>query len=146
MSKAMKKETVSRFSISLPPSLLQQLDEMSNEKGYDNRSLAIADMIRDRLVEHQQKFGDEDIAGTITLVYDHHKQHVQAALTDIQHDHHEIIVSSVHVHLDHDNCLEVLVVRGKASLVKTIADELIAAKGVKHGKLTVTTTGKNLPT
>jgi len=114
----MKKETVSRFSISLPPSLLQQFDEMSKEKGYDNRSLAIGDMMRDRLVEHRQKFGNEGIAGTITLVYDHHKQHVQAALTDIQHDHHEVIVSTVHVHLDHDNCLEVLVVRGKAAVVK----------------------------
>jgi len=118
---------------------------MSSEKGYDNRSLAIGDMMRDRLVEHRQKFGNEDIAGTITLVYDHHKQHVQAALTDIQHDHHEVIVSTVHVHLDHDNCLEVLVVRGKAAVVKKIADELISAKGVKHGKLTVTTTGKDLP-
>ena len=141
----MNKETVSRFSISLPPSLLQQFNEMSKEKGYDNRSLAIGDMMRDRLVEHRQKFGNEDIAGTITLVYDHHKQHVQAALTDIQHDHHEVIVSTVHVHLDLDNCLEVLVVRGKAAVVKKIADELISAKGVKHGKLTVTTTGKDLP-
>lgn len=141
----MKNEPVSRFSVSLPPALLQQFDEMSKEKGYDNRSLAIGDMMRDRLVEHRQKFGKEDIAGTITLVYDHHKQHVQAALTDIQHDHHEVIVSTVHVHLDHDNCLEVLVVRGKAAVIKKIADELIAAKGVKHGKLTVTTTGKDLP-
>jgi CopG family nickel-responsive transcriptional regulator len=142
----MKKETVSRFSMSLPPSLLRQLDEMSADKGYDNRSQAIADMIRDRLVEHRQKYGDEDIVGTITLVYDHHKPHLQATLTDIQHDCHDVILSTVHVHLDHHNCLEVLLVRGKAAIVKKIADELIAAKGVKHGKLTVTTTGKNLPT
>ena len=117
---------------------------MTSTQGYTNRSLAVADMIRDRLVEHRQKFGNEDIAGTITLVYDHHKQHVQATLTDIQHDHHELIISTLHVHLDHDNCLEVLVVRGKAGSIKKIADELIAAKGVKHGKLTVTTTGKDL--
>ncbi|MGA3266194.1 MAG: nickel-responsive transcriptional regulator NikR [Verrucomicrobiota bacterium] len=141
----MNKETVSRFSISLPPSLLRQLDEMSGQKGYDNRSQAIADMIRDRLVEHRQKYGNEDIAGTITLVYDHHKPHLQATLTDIQHDHHDVILSTVHVHLDHHNCLEVLLVRGKAVVIKKIADELIAAKGVKHGKLTVTTTGKDLP-
>ena len=141
----MKQDQVSRFSVSLPPKLLEQLDEMTGEKGYDNRSLAIADMIRAHLVEHRQKFGSEEIAGTITLVYDHHKQHVQATLTDIQHDHHEVIISTVHVHLDHHNCLEVLVVRGKAGLVKKIADELIAAKGVKHGKLTVTSTGKDLP-
>jgi CopG family transcriptional regulator, nickel-responsive regulator len=74
------------------------------------------------------------------------KQHVQATLTDIQHDHHEIIIATLHVHLDHHNCLEVLAVRGKAGLIKKIADELIAAKGVKHGKLTVTTTGHDLPT
>ena len=141
----MKKETVSRFSVSLPPSLLRQLDQMSGEKGYDNRSLAIADMIRNHLVEHREKFGNEDIAGTITLVYDHHKQHVQATLTDIQHDHPELIISTVHVHLDHHNCLEVLVVRGQAVVIKRIADELIGARGVKHGKLTVTTTGKEMP-
>ena len=141
----MKKETVSRFSVSLPPSLLDQLDQMAREKSYDNRSLAIADMVRDQLVEHRQKSSSEDIAGTITLVYDHHKQHVQETLTDIQHDHHEVILSTVHVHLDHHNCLEVLIVRGKAGIIRTIADQLIAAKGVKHGKLTVTTTGKDLP-
>jgi CopG family nickel-responsive transcriptional regulator len=102
-------------------------------------------MIRAHLVEHRQQFAEGEIAGTITLVYDHHKQHVQATLTDIQHDHAEVIISTQHVHLDHHNCLEVLVVRGKAGRIKKIADELIAAKGVKHGRLTVTTTGKDLP-
>jgi CopG family nickel-responsive transcriptional regulator len=131
----MKQDQVSRFSVSLPPQLLEQLDGMAKEKGYKNRSQAIADMIRAQLVEHRQKFGTAEIAGTITLVYDHHKQH----------DHHEVIVSTLHVHLDHDNCLEVLVVRGKADIIKKIADELTTAKGVKHGKLTVTTTGKDLP-
>ena len=104
---------------------------MSGEKGYDNRSLAIADMIRNQLVEHRQKFGSGDIAGTITLIYDHHKPHLQATLTGIQHDHH--------------NCLEVLLVRGNAALIRKIADELISARGVKHGKLTVTTPGRDLP-
>jgi CopG family transcriptional regulator, nickel-responsive regulator len=142
----MKKDIAARFTVSLPPVLMKQLDAMTTEKGYTNRSLAIADMIRDQLVEHRQKHSTEDIAGTITLVYDHHKMHVQETLTDIQHDHHDVILSTVHVHLDHHNCLEVLIVRGKAGLIKRIADELIAAKGVKHGKLTVTTTGKDLPT
>jgi CopG family transcriptional regulator, nickel-responsive regulator len=142
---AMKKEFVTRFSVSLPPTLLNQLDRMTREKSYDNRSLAIADMIRAQLVEHQQERGDVEIVGTITLVYDHHRMHVQETLTDIQHDHHDVILSTVHVHLDHHNCLEVLIVKGQAAVVKKIADELIAAKGVKHGKLTVTTTGKNLP-
>lgn len=118
---------------------------MTRDKGYPNRSQAVADLIRAGLVEHHQNQGDHEIAGTITLVYDHHKQHVQAALTDIQHDHHEMIISTLHAHLDHHNCLEVLVVRGKAGLVKKIADELISEKGVKHGKLTVTSSGKDLP-
>jgi CopG family nickel-responsive transcriptional regulator len=143
--KAAKHEGVVRFSVSVPRQLAVQLDRMTRQKGYDNRSLAVADMIRAHLVEHRQNFGDEEIAGTITLVYDHHKQHVQAALTDIQHDHQAVIVSTLHVHLDHHNCLEVLVVRGQAGGIKKIADELIAAKGVKHGKLTVTTSGKDLP-
>lgn len=136
---------VARFSVSVPGELARQLDRMCREKGYDNRSLAVADMIRAQLVEHQQQFGDKEIAGTITLLYDHHKQHVQAALTDIQHDHHEVIIATLHAHLDHENCLEILAVRGKAAIIKRIADELIGAKGVKHGKLTVTSTGKDLP-
>ena len=141
----MKPEQAARFSVSLSPKLLRDLDQMTKEKGYDNRSLAIADMIRAHLIDHRQSYGDSEIAGTITLVYDHHKQHVQTTLTSIQHDHHQVIISSLHVHLDHHNCLEVLAVRGKAKVIKEIADALIAAKGVKHGKLTVTSTGKDLP-
>ncbi len=140
----MKQEQAARFSVSLPPKLLRDLDQMTQEKGYDNRSLAVADMIRAHLVEHRQNYGETEIAGTITLVYDHHKQNVQSTLTDIQHDHHDVIISSLHVHLDHHNCLEVLAVRGKALVIKRISDALIGARGVKHGKLTITTTGKEL--
>ncbi|HNQ88503.1 MAG TPA: nickel-responsive transcriptional regulator NikR [Verrucomicrobiota bacterium] len=143
--KTKRSKGVARFSISLPSELAGQLEQMTRDKGYDNRSLAVADMIRAHLIEHRQQFGDKEIAGTITLLYDHHKQHVQAALTDTQHDHHEVIIATLHVHLDHDNCLEILAVRGKAAIIKRIADELIAARGVKHGKLTVTSTGKDLP-
>lgn len=141
----MKKEIATRFSVSLPPQLLKQYDTMIAGKGYANRSQAIADMIRAQLVEYRQNSDAGEIAGTITLVYDHHKPHLQASLTDIQHDHHDVILSTVHIHLDHHNCLEVLIVRGQAGVIGKIADELIAAKGVKHGKLTVTTTGKDLP-
>lgn len=133
------------MTVSLPKTLARQLDQMTRERGYDNRSLAVADLIRAGLVEHRQNVGDQEIAGTITLVYDHHRQHVQTTLTDIQHDHHNVIISTLHVHLDHHNCMEVLAVRGRASLIKKIADELIAAKGVKHGRLTVTSSGKDLP-
>ena len=138
-------ESVARFSVSLPASLARELDRMTKEKGYDNRSLAIADMIRAHLVEHRQQKGDAEIAGSITLVYDHHRHHLQDLLTDLQHDHREVILSSLHAHLDHDNCLEILAVRGKAAKIKKLADELIAPKGVKHGKLTITSTGKDLP-
>jgi len=138
-------QDAARFSVSLPSELLRDLDEMVREKGYDNRSLAIADMIRDQLVEHRQQSGECEIAGTITLVYDHHKRHLQALLTDLQHDHTDVIVSTLHVHLDHDNCLEVLVVRGDAATIKRMADLLIAAKGVKHGRLNITSTGHDLP-
>lgn len=137
-------EYVSRFSASLPQGLIDDLDEMVEQKGYANRSAAIADMIRDKLVEHRQQFGDREIAGTVTLVYDHHKPHVQEVLTHIQHDHHEVIVSSLHVHLDHHNCLEVLVVRGRGDAIRRIADRLLSVKGVKHAKLTITTTGKDI--
>jgi CopG family nickel-responsive transcriptional regulator len=139
------KDPVSRFSVSLPKRLLTELDRMTAEKGYDNRSLAIADMIRAHLVDHNQQLGNSEIAGSITLVFDHHKHHLQDLLTDLQHEHREVIISTLHAHLDHDNCLEVLAVRGKAAAIKKLADEMIAAKGVKHGKLTITSTGKDLP-
>jgi CopG family nickel-responsive transcriptional regulator len=135
---------VARFSVSLKKELLRQLDEMVLEKGYDNRSLAVADMVRDHLVEHRQELGDAEAAGTVTLIYDHHKTHVQETLTEIQHDCGPMIISTMHVHLDHHNCLEVLVVRGRASAIKAVADRLIGTKGVKHGKLSITSTGKDL--
>jgi len=139
------KESVVRFSVSLPRPLARALDQMTAEKGYDNRSLAIADMIRAHLVEHRQQMGAGEIAGSITLVYDHHRHHLQDLLTDLQHEHREVIISSLHCHLDHDHCLEVLAVRGKSVAIKKLADEMLAAKGVKHGKLTITSTGTDLP-
>ncbi len=140
----MKKETVSRFSLSMPAGLVRQLDQMVKAKGYVNRSQAVADMVSAHLVEVQGEEGEREIAGTITLVYDHHKRNVQALLTDIQHDHQEVIIATLHVHLDHHHCMEVLAVRGKAAVVRLVADQLIAARGVKHGKLTVTTTGEDI--
>lgn len=140
----MKKEIASRFSLSMSAGLVRQLDQMVKTKGYVNRSQAVADMVSAHLVEHQGEEGDREIAGTITLVYDHHKRNVQALLTDIQHDHQEVIIATLHVHLDHHNCMEVLAVRGKAGVVRLVSDQLIAARGVKHGKLTVTTTGSDM--
>ena len=141
----MAKDKIARFGVSFSRSLLKELDRMVQQKGYKNRSLAISDMVRDHLVEHQQEIADREVAGTITLVYDHHRPHVQETLTDLQHKQVATIISSLHVHLDHDNCLEVLVVRGRASVVRSVAEHLIAVRGVKHGRLMLTTTGKDLP-
>ena len=138
----MKAQAATRFSISMARDLVDQLDAMVREKGYANRSKAVADMVRDHLVEHHGRRGGHGIAGAITLVYDHHKRNLQAVLTDIQHDHQPLIVAGIHVHLNHHNCMEVLAVRGRADAVKKLADRLIAANGVKHGKLTFTTTGE----
>src|SRR6516162_21246 len=141
----MGKDQVARFGVSLNPSLLRELDRMVRRKGYRNRSLAIGEMVRDQLVEDYLELGDSEVVGTITLVYNHHGRQVQKTLTDQQHKLLHTIISTLHVYLDHDNCLEVLVVRGKASAVRSVADHLIAIRGVKHGKLTLTTTGKDLP-
>ncbi len=139
------RDRVARFSISMPARLAEQLDAMVVARGLGNRSQAIADMVRNELVEHEARTGAEEIAGTITLVYDHHRPNLQARLTRVQHAHHECVISTLHVHLDPDNCLEVLVVRGSSVQVRALADTLISDKGVKHGRLTVTTTGRTFP-
>lgn len=130
----------------MPGELVEQLDAMVKAQGYANRSQAVATMARTHLVEHHGHTGTHEIAGTVTLVYDHHRRNIQALLTDIQHDHGDLIIAALHVHLDHHNCMEVLAVRGRADAIKAFTDELIAAKGVKHGKLSVTTTGKDFAT
>ena len=141
-----KKEGVVRFSVSTDKALMRQFDQLRRTQGYKNRSLAVADMMRDRLVEHRQLGDDYDAAGTVTLVYDHHKAGIQQVLTSVQHDFTGMIVSTLHVHLDHHNCLEVIVLKSKASAIRKLADRLIGTRGVKHGKLSLTSTGKDLPT
>jgi CopG family transcriptional regulator, nickel-responsive regulator len=140
----MTQNRVHRFSISMAGGLIQQLDEMVENSGYANRSQAVSKLVRDSLIEYRAGAGNQEIAGTITLVYDHHKPNLQKLLTSIQHDHNALIVSTLHIHLDHDNCLEVLVVRGRAKQVKAIADQLTTARGIKHGKFTLTSTGKDV--
>jgi len=136
-------ETI-RFGISIDDKLLESFDRLIEQKGYMNRSEAIRDLIRRDLVEMQWEAGEEETVGTVTLVYNHHVRDLSEKLTEQQHSHHDQIISALHVHLDAHNCLEVLVVRGKARDVKKIADELIGVKGVKHGKLVMTTTGEEL--
>ncbi len=136
-------ETI-RFGISIDETLLASFDKLIEQKGYMNRSEAVRDLIRASLVELKWEAGEEETIGTITLVYNHHVRDLSDKLTEQQHAYHDQIVSALHVHLDAHNCLEVLVVRGKAREVKQIADELIGVKGVKHGKLVMTTTGEEL--
>ncbi len=134
---------LARFAISIDRKLIERFDRSLNEKGYTNRSEAVRDLIRDSLVEGEWE-SDKEVVGTITLVYNHHTRELPDTLNDIQHDSYNSIISNLHVHLDQHNCLEVMVVRGKSSVVKKIADRLIGTKGVVHGKLTMATTGKNL--
>ena len=132
-----------RFGISLDEKLLASFDELIDQKRYTNRSEAIRDLIRASLVENKCESA-EDAIGTLTLIFNHHVHDLADKLTEQQHAHHDKIISSLHVHLDAHNCLEVLVVRGAACEIKQIADELLGVKGVKHGKLVMTTTGKDL--
>jgi len=135
---------LTRFGISIDDRLLQRFDELLQRKGYQNRSEAIRDLIRNALVEDQWSRGDEEMVGTVTLVYDHHTRDLSDKLTEHQHSHHDAIISALHVHLDAHHCLEVVVVKGQAREVKRLADELIGTKGVKHGKLVTSTTGREL--
>lgn len=135
---------LSRIGVAIDSALLKKFDRLIEQRGYTNRSEAFRDLIRDELVEKTWESPEAQVVGTVTLVYDHHVRMLSEKLTDIQHDHHRNILSTLHVHLDHDNCLEVLVVQGKSAAVRKIADVLISTKGVKHGRLTITTSGAEL--
>ncbi|MFQ5788393.1 MAG: nickel-responsive transcriptional regulator NikR [Thermodesulfobacteriota bacterium] len=137
-------DEIVRFGVSMDSRLLKQFDKYIIEKGYANRSEAIRDLIRNNLVEKEWKIGTRETVGTITIIYNHHKRDLTDTLTSIQHKYHTSMISTMHVHLDAHNCLEVLVVKGKAGEIKIIADRLIGTKGVIHGKLTTTTLGKDL--
>ncbi|NLY30199.1 MAG: nickel-responsive transcriptional regulator NikR [Firmicutes bacterium] len=135
---------VARFGVSMSETLLNQFDQLVHARGYANRSEAIRDLIRDALVAREWEEGDGEVAGTITLVYDHHTAGLTDTLTELQHEYHDLIISTLHVHLDEHNCLETLIVRGSPREAKELADQLISLKGIVHGKLTVTSTGRNL--
>jgi CopG family nickel-responsive transcriptional regulator len=135
---------VVRFGISLDGALLQKFDGLIESKGYANRSEAIRDLIRDTLVRREWETARTETVGAITIVYSHDKRELTDTLTDLQHRYYDSIISSLHVHLDEHNCLEVIVVRGKGKDIQAIADRLIGTKGVKHGTLSLTTTGKHL--
>ncbi len=137
---------IERIGISLEKELLERFDALIAEKGYATRSEAIRDLIRDALVQREwseSNARDERVA-VVTLVYDHDSSSLAQKLAHIQHENHKAVVSALHVHLDPHNCLEVLVLRGQAREVLHMGEGLIAAKGVKHGKLVPATTGQGL--
>jgi CopG family nickel-responsive transcriptional regulator len=126
---------LTRTGVAIDADLLARFDRFISKQGYTNRSEAFRDLIRDRLVNAATEAPEAQVVGTITLIYDHHSRLLPNKLTDLQHDHHDVIIATTHAHLDHSTCLEVIVVKGQSKQVKKLADLLIGAKGVRHGKL-----------
>lgn len=132
-----------RFGVSLEKSLLDRFDDLIGEQRYTNRSEALRDLIRRELVQRQWREGS-DVAGAITLIYDHHKRDVISKVTDTQHDFQEVIISTQHIHLDHHNCLEIVAARGKSEKVQKLADALRSIRGVRHTTLSMSSTGREI--
>jgi CopG family nickel-responsive transcriptional regulator len=126
---------LSRIGVSIDSALLHRFDSFIADQGYENRSEAFRDLIRDRLVGSVVVAGNALVVGTVTLIYGHHTRLLPEKLTDLQHEHHAIVISTLHAHLDHENCLEVVVLHGRSKDVQRLADRLISTKGVQHGRL-----------
>lgn len=127
--------SVSRISVSLPPALLDQLDAMVAMRGYESRSQAIGEMVNYQLAEHKRKLGDDVMVGTVTLLYDRSTRNVQKQLADLQYQHIDEVVSSLHVHLDHNQVMEVVLVQGHAQRLQAIANAMLTLRGVVTGRL-----------
>jgi len=135
--------SVFRFGISLPKDLIDKFDNLIKEKNYTNRSKAFGDLIRQELIKREWREGKE-IAGAITLIYDHHKRELLNKITDVQHDFQKVIISTQHIHLDHNNCLEIVAVKGNPKEAERLMGSLKSIKGVKHATLSMSSTGKGL--
>lgn len=133
-------EKITRFGVSIKPELLDKFDKIIKKKGYNNRSEAIRDIIRKSLVKEDTIAPDSEVMGTLTMIYDHHEGTLTNKLLDLQHEHHNEILSTTHIHVDHHNCLEVLVLKGKTGEINKLADNIKALKGIKHGELVITKT------
>ena len=132
-----------RFTVSLEEDLLEKFDDSISSQGYSSRSEAIRDLIRKQLVDEEWE-QDSEVVGVVTLVYNHHQSQLQERITDLQHRYYQLITSTTHVHMEHHNCLEVTIVKGKASSVRELAEAMIALRGVKNGNLTMSSTGGHL--
>ena len=131
-------EKVIRFGVSIEPDLLKKFNKRIKKEGYTNRSEAIRDIIRKNLINDKNKEPETKVIGTLTMIYDHHTGNLTSKLLDLQHNHHNQILSTTHIHVDHHNCLEVLVLKGKAGQIQKLADNIKALKGIKHGELVIT--------
>jgi CopG family nickel-responsive transcriptional regulator len=130
-----------RFSVSLADELLRRFDRTWQAEGLPTRSEAVVALMRRALVEQEWRTGRE-VAGSIILVYDHHQRNLTGRLTDVQHDFEGVVVAAQHAHLDHDNCLESIIVRGRARDIRNLVRQLKSVKGLKHVALMMTTTGR----
>ena len=135
---------IERFSATLDAGLLEKFDRFLDYHGYENRSEAVRDLIRKALVAEEWQSGKAPVMGVISLVYDHHQRNLLNRMAQIQHDSRTSIISTTHVHMDHHNCLEIIIVKGTPSRIRNLADRLITLKGVKSGHLSAATTGKAL--
>jgi len=133
-----------RFGVSMEDELLSRFDELISERGYGSRSEAIRDLVRQELVKEEWADPNAEVVGTITIVYEHHAHELAKVLPDLQHQYHDCVICSTHIHMDAHNCLEVIIVRGVSSRVKLIANTLLSTRGVKHGQLVSTSTGQTL--
>ncbi len=146
MHKSLENKAITRFGVSVPADLIKAFDEYIRERSYSNRSEAIRDLIREKLVarEWEKEAKGQQVVGTITYVYDHHKRELVDDIIGLQHNYGDLVIVSQHVHLDHHNCLEVAIVRGAPGELRELAYRLKALKGVKHCQITMTTTGASL--
>lgn len=126
-----------RFGVSLEDTLLKSLDNFTRKNGFPNRSQAIRYLINEYIVDEKWD-GDQEVAGNISIVYNHHKRNLLNKLNDIQHDYHDVILSNLHFHIDHNNCMEIIAVKGKADILRELSEKIITCKGIKHGRLTTT--------
>ena len=131
-------ENVTRYTVSVPSSLMEAFDEIVQRRGFTNRSEALRDLMRSALVDERWGEDDAEVMGTVTVVFDHHQRELSRRLTALQHGAHDMVICSTHVHLDHHHCLEVIVLRGRAARVREMAEALIGTRGVLHGKLVCT--------
>jgi len=126
-----------RFGVSMEENLLQSFDILIEKQGYTNRSEAVRDLVREALLRNKWEEDDQIVAGCILIFYDHHQRNLVEEMIGIQHDFHDVILATTHFHLDHHNCLEMIVVKGKTQSLRTLRDKLTSLKGVKYCKLSV---------